>query len=615
MLRKIIPLVNNLSKLYILNEEGVPCFVHSKEYPNVATQPIVPRFNGYTCVEDYMKDDIKYIVPMTAKEIESKEEQLEKLQSKDFYVEEKFDGTRGIMHFYTCDPKTLREKYYPNYKEDEKQYLSVCLLQGSSIVDGKRRIYDYFLTHSKSKDRVDFLKQEYGIGGYTGYPISCSFNSKGFTIDMPSDKEINGRYSKSITYTWKTIAEEIQHLIDIKHYYAQKGYTRVFSRRESKKTGWLTENTDSVPQLRDLNRPELAGTIIDGEMFIPNQPFKAVASTLNCKWDKAITRQLELGGVVFHAFDILFFKGIDLRKMPLERRKVYLHIVCDTLNSPFVKEVKYYDEDGIVVPLLNMSDRDRILNNPELYPNLAEDIKHYMSNALYYEEDESNDGEPLPFRISKASYYEYIVFTGGEGVVVKPKTGKYYHKRGREYEKIKKFLTRECIICGFTPPTQAYKGKFPDDSWSYWIDNETGEKQDPEECANMSAKKLQKTCTPVTKYYFENWVGNVEYGVLISEDEIKKLPKNKKHDIRTVEVLTDYNDRKYLKVLVVGECSGFDDDERAWFTGHKDEVIGQVIEVKANEIFRDTGKLRHPRYLRLRPDKSAEQCTFKEHIL
>ena len=99
------------------------------------------------------------------------------------------------------------------------------------------------------------------------------------------------------------------------------GFCRVFSRRISKKTGFYVENTDSLPHIREIDAPALGGTILDGEMFIDGLPFKEVSSTLNCLWDKAVERQIDKGFVTFHAFDILFYRGIDLRKFPLHRRK------------------------------------------------------------------------------------------------------------------------------------------------------------------------------------------------------------------------------------------------------------------------------------------------------
>ena len=66
--------------------------------------------------------------------------------------------------------------------------------------------------------------------------------------------------------------------------------------------------------------------------------------------------------------------------------------------------------------------------------------------------------------------------------------------------------------------------------------------------------------------------------------------------------------------MEVCECGGYDDETRAYFTRNQKKLVGSVIEVKANELFHDTGKLRHPRYLRMRPDKEAERCTWRDHI-
>lgn len=57
---------------------------------------------------------------------------------------------------------------------------------------------------------------------------------------------------------------------------------------------------------------------------------------------------------------------------------------------------------------------------------------------------------------------------------------------------------------------------------------------------------------------------------------------------------------------VKANVSGMSDTERYAFNPAKD--IGRVIEVKANGIA-SQGKLRHPRFIRFRPDKSREECT------
>lgn len=346
---------------------------------------------------------------------------------------------------------------------------------------------------------------------------------------------------------------------------------RVFSRRISKKTNWYTENTDSLPQMRDLVIPELAGTIIDGEMFIPHRPFKDVSAIMNCKWDKAIERQKELGDVVLHAFDILYYKGINIKKLSLRRRKRFLKKVFDVLEKYGVKcivEVKYFQCGK---------------------PFDVEIVEPYDTWWQHF--DNAYD------------YYLDIVRRGGEGCIVKNLDMPYEHKRSKAFLKIKKFYTRECILTGFTEPTKYYDGKFPDDKWEYWEDPKGRKKHLPATSANYLINHGYK---PLTKFYYNDWVGNMQFGVLITPDEIKNLPKGKTFDFSYITI-----DGKSQAILNVGECSGFDDELRAKL----DESYRLcVIEVKCNEIFKDTGKLRHPRFLRFRPDKALEECTYINHV-
>lgn len=338
---------------------------------------------------------------------------------------------------------------------------------------------------------------------------------------------------------------------------------RVFSRRISKKTNWFSENTDSLPQMRDLVIPELAGTVIDGEMFIPDRPFKDVSATLNCKWDKAIERQKELGDIVLHAFDILYYRGIRVEKLSLRRRKKFLRKVMNVLSKYKVKSI-------VAVEYFKCG--EPICIQQQVFSNARE-------------------------------YYNHIVQCGGEGVIIKDLSMPYEYKRSRAFLKIKKFYTRECILTGFTPPTKYYDGKFPDDRWEYWEDENGRNKHLPSTSAKFLIEKGYK---PLTKFYYNNWVGNMQFGVIITSEEIEKLPKGKTFDFDYLII-----DGEKKTILNVGECSGFDDSVRAIMN---EDVVGKVIEVKCNEIFKDTGKLRHPRFLRFRQDKDPEECTYLNHI-
>lgn len=342
---------------------------------------------------------------------------------------------------------------------------------------------------------------------------------------------------------------------------------RVFSRRISKKTDWFAENSDSLPQMRDLKIPELSGTVIDGEMFIPDRPFKDVSATLNCKWDKAIERQKELGDIVFHAFDILYYRGICVESMSLRKRKYFLSKVFRVLEDRGVRCI--------------------------------EEVPYYQCGSLF--NPPKFGGEEM----TTIQYYERIVETGGEGVIIKDLSMPYEHKRSKAFLKIKKFYTRECILLGFSEPTKYYDGKFPDDKWSYW-ESPTGIPTS-DFSSSVSAKKyLSQGYKPLTKYYVNKWVGNMIFGVVITPDEISDLRSDKIFETQSLTI-----NGSTFTVLVIGECSGFDEDVRASLS---DKDIGRVIEVKCNEIFKDTGKMRHPRFLRFREDKDPLDCTYKNHI-
>jgi len=57
-------------------------------------------------------------------------------------------------------------------------------------------------------------------------------------------------------------------------------------------------------------------------------------------------------------------------------------------------------------------------------------------------------------------------------------------------------------------------------------------------------------------------------------------------------------------------ASGLDDDLREDLAQNWSKYIGQVCEVSCMQINSKEGSLRHPRFVRMRPDKSAEQCEW-----
>lgn len=101
---------------------------------------------------------------------------------------------------------------YENYKAD--------ILRGTGIQDGKFRVYEYFLENVSSKDRAEFLKQEYGLGGRTialnnGENSFADWSAKGYLIQKFKDEN-------STELTWQETASIIGTLIDDNEYLSEK---------------------------------------------------------------------------------------------------------------------------------------------------------------------------------------------------------------------------------------------------------------------------------------------------------------------------------------------------------------------------------------------------------
>jgi hypothetical protein len=448
---------------------------------NEATGEIyAPKFLDYTCPEDYIKDDVIGVEPMTAKEPLNDEELEKMLTSSDYIAEEKLDGTRCTMH----------------------------LLEGAN---------------------------------------------------------------------------------------------RLFSRRISKKTDWYAENTDSVPHLRDFEVPEdFYGTILDGEMRIDDRDFKDVSSTLNCKYDEAILRQTELGYITFHAFDIIYFKGVYVAKLPLIKRKALLKQVIQALDFQYVKEEEYTDD--LMWKRVTPKIKEYLKTNAQEFENKYPEL--YGCLCFAFTPEDILKGVKQMIALPKKAWYEYILLHDGEGLMLKDKQGTYKHTRGREYTKMKKFDTWDVVILDFLQPTRDYTGKElnnPEATWDYWYDAED-DSRIVEGTMTMSEADAQGLL-PCTKHYAMDWIGTVKFGVEITSDELTKWQKTNK----------DKKPELIGRHLVVGECSGMNEETREYMTNHQDELINTVIEVGANEILK-TGKLRHPRFIKFRNDKEAERCTWKDHL-
>ena len=377
-------------------------------------------------------------------------------------------------------------------------------------------------------------------------------------------------------------------------------HCRLFSRNVSLKTGFYSERTDNFPHFRDYGKAELADTILDGELLVPNVPFSETSAVVLSLPEESISKQEEIGKPVFNAFDILFYKGKDLRSIPLIERKGYLEEAVRELSNNYVVVNPWYQEEVTMY------------FTKHGYTSILEKSRWLSDNTLYHElkfcEYSRIAGFNVLVHLSFKAYFLYITkILNGEGIMLKDPLSIYEHKRTRAYQKVKKEIDRDVIIIGFTEPTKEYGGKFPKGYWEYFIDR-NGNRVHALDSEDTS-KFLEKGFTPVTKNYYFNLVGGIEYGVVITEEKAKELKTleekskgKKKFDIIVVDEMI---------IVKVGECEGITDEDREYMTKHKDILLWSVIEVKGNEIFNDTGRIRHPRFVRYREDKRAEECTWE----
>lgn len=247
---------------------------------------------------------------------------------------------------------------------------------------------------------------------------------------------------------------------------------------------WSVDGSGPVDKTE--NCPHLAkgygkwdGTVLDGEIKLPGRLGETI-SIMGAGPEKAIARQKELGYVQYHVFDILSYCGQDTRQMPwTERQKLLLHVLREISNIHMV---------------------------------------HVKSHPL---------SESVPT-------YNSIVSLGGEGLVLKQTNGVY----GEGWTKVKKLITVDVVISGFTEGNGKYRGQ----------------------------------------------VGAVKFGLF-----------------------------KDGSLVEVGQCSGMDDELRLDISVRKGDYDGKVMEVSGQEFTKDQ-RLRHPRFERMRPDKSPLECVWSDQI-
>lgn len=115
--------------------------------------------------------------------------------------------------------------------------------------------------------------------------------------------------------------------------------------RRSSVTMAYTDRTENFPQFADLVVPELAGTVLDGELMPPvdsidlgggnmtQGSLNTIMSMVNINPKDSQARQKKYGKAIFVVFDVLTVKGEDVTKLPLEQRRKMLEMIMNVLQA------------------------------------------------------------------------------------------------------------------------------------------------------------------------------------------------------------------------------------------------------------------------------------------
>lgn len=200
------------------------------------------------------------------------------------------------------------------------------------------------------------------------------------------------------------------------------------------------------------------------------------------------------------------------------------------------------------------------------YNNFIKEKCPYVEFAQYYE------GAELWEQLQQ------ILEIGGEGVVITKKNTCYQpgKRPARQTLKIKKEIgdTLDVVVLSGIAPSKEYTGKNIE-TWNLWYNEYTDEKLEGELFKDYNTGS---PIIPVTKNFFHDWAGSLQIGVV-----------------------------KDGKLVSIGAISGLTEEILA----NADKYRGKVMEVSCMEILPTLG-LRHPKFIKWRPDLNIEDCTWEK---
>lgn len=268
----------------------------------------------------------------------------------------------------------------------------------------------------------------------------------------------------------------------------------------STKTGTYGEVQDKVLFWNNIVSACNKGTtVLLGEGYIPGGIDATVGSILRSLPPKALARQKDIK-LEYRIFDVLALDGEEFLDKPIEERIKYIPIIVQRINSPLVKEVKFYEMDSTFF--------DKI---EEIFARHGEGAVCYKKGVLYTPDKRSSAWTTI---------------------------------------KVKQEISNDidCFIIDVEPAIKSYTGKELS-SWTFWEDTRTGEKLYGE---YFGEYQTGKAVIPISKGYYYNWPGAIYVGVYDNNGNIYNLCKVAGLTEELKTALRDNFNEWYLCPLTIG---------------------------------------------------------------
>jgi len=129
--------------------------------------------------------------------------------------------------------------------------------------------------------------------------------------------------------------------------YGRQPDNTLLSRYVSKIDAKHVDRTLNVPQITGHDYGDMAGTILDGEMFLTD--FPTTTSVMGSGPAVAVEKQMAGGWLNYWVWDVMQFRGVDVRGRSLEDRRRILEAVVQRLDNPRIKLMPQWrgDHDAI----------------------------------------------------------------------------------------------------------------------------------------------------------------------------------------------------------------------------------------------------------------------------